>query len=120
MAYPMGIYHGVNHGFAITLLLPEIVKHNEGVNSSLYKDLMELLPQEFKNQRLSAFLYSLLERFCLKTKLSDFGVKSSDLDFLSQRGLDLKPALSNNPVDFNEEDSIRILKTYLDNSQLLT
>lgn len=110
MAYPMGIYHGVNHGFAITLLLPEIVKHNEDLNGSLYNDLMEFLPQEYKNQRLSAFLYSLLDSFSLKTRLSDFGVKSSDIDFLSQRGLDLKPALSNNPVDFNEEDSIRVLK----------
>ena len=110
MAYPVGIYHGVNHGFAITLLLPEIVKHNEDLNGSLYNDLMEFLPQEYKNQRLSAFLYSLLDSFALKTKLSDYGVKSTDLDFLSQRGLDLKPALSNNPVDFNEEDSIRVLK----------
>ena len=43
-------------------------------------------------------------------KLTRYGATAKDVDFLAERGLDLKTALANNPVGFGLDDAKRVLR----------
>lgn len=75
--------------------------------SKIKRDLKD--PVE-KSNKLCELLkgYSPLKH--LKTHLRDYGVDESNYEFLAERGLDLAPALNNNPVAFGYEDSKKVLK----------
>lgn len=116
MAYPLGIYHAVPHGMAVGLMISKVVEINVEKGCTLYSDLLDLVdgadcsgtPQE-KSRRFS----TLLNRYApLKflTPMSRFGITQKEISFLSQKGLELTPALSNNPVDFNIDDAEKVLQ----------
>lgn len=117
LSYPLGIYHNVPHGVAVALLLPEVIGINIEKGCYLYSALYDLVenkkdlkdPVE-KSNKLCELLkgYSPLKH--LKTHLRDYGVDESNYEFLAERGLDLAPALNNNPVAFGYEDSKKVLK----------
>lgn len=117
MAYPMGIYHHIPHGVAVALLLPKVVAINVSKGCLDYADLLPLIagitPSGDRGRDARAFsdwlsAYTPLAR--LDPKLTRFGVGAAQVDFLAARGLDLVPALSNNPVEFNLKDSSMVLR----------
>ena len=49
----------------------------------------------------------------LNFHLADYGATAPDLESLSQKALDLKSALSNNPVEFERQDARKALESIL-------
>lgn len=117
MAYPLGIYNQVPHGVAVARLLPKIVRKNVGMGCFLYADLYDLIEgaEKEKDKKAKSELFAgLLEEYkpikFIGKKFSDYGINGSNLEFLAERGLDLKSALSNNPVEFKLDDAKEALK----------
>ncbi|MCK5607139.1 iron-containing alcohol dehydrogenase [Candidatus Pacearchaeota archaeon] len=117
LSYPLGIYHNVPHGVAVALLLPEVVGVNIKKGCDLYSVLYDLIenkddikgPVE-KSYRFYELLKEYLPSKHLKTNLRNYGVDESNYEFLAERGLDLAPALNNNPVTFDLDDSKKVLQ----------
>ena len=117
LSYPLGIYHNVPHGIAVALLLPEVIGLNVKKGCNLYSVLYDLIEnkEELDNavEKSNKFC-ELLKKYSpskhLKTNLGEYGVDKSNFEFLAQRGLDLVPALNNNPVPFDFDDSKNVLQ----------
>jgi alcohol dehydrogenase class IV len=115
LSYPLGIYNHVPHGLAVATLLPEVISINVEKGCAIYGDLYSHIsdaPQHEKpTEKAEAFsqmlaVYKPLSY--LGNKFSDYGINEKNIDFLAERGLDLKSALNNNPVEFTLKDSKRI------------
>ncbi|MCX5677962.1 MAG: iron-containing alcohol dehydrogenase [Candidatus Omnitrophica bacterium] len=117
ISYAMGLYHNIPHGLAVAYLLPAVVKINMEKGCNLYADLYDLidvadkgLSIRMKAERFSSDLSVYGPLSCLTKKFSDYGVTEKNRGFIAKRGLDLTPALSNNPVEFGLEEALRVLR----------
>ncbi|MFP3043040.1 iron-containing alcohol dehydrogenase [Treponema primitia] len=112
LSYPLGIYNHVPHGFAVATLFPEVVAINVGKGCNLYADLYDRIagaprlenPAE-KSAAFAKMIASYKPLSYLGKKFRDYGIDETKIDFLAERGLDLKSALNNNPIEFTFEDS---------------
>jgi alcohol dehydrogenase class IV len=116
MAYPLGIYHKVPHGVAVGLIIPKVVEINVEKGCEFYADLLDIAepgaagsPAE-KSRRFAALLARFPAFDHMDRKLTRYGIEAKDVDFLAERGLDLKSALGNNPVPFGLDDAKRVLR----------
>ena len=97
-------------------MISKVVEINVEKGCTLYSDLLDLVdgtdysgtPQE-KSRRFSTMLnkYTPLK---FLTPMGRFGITQKEISFLSQKGLELTSALSNNPVDFNIDDAKKVLQ----------
>ena len=117
LAYPLGIYFGVPHGMAVAPLLPHVLAVNIRKGARQYIELSGMLSRdgdrlsdEEKCWQLHEFVAGLAPAGVLPTSLRDYGVRESDVPELAERGLDLKSALSNNPVEFTRDDAQYVLE----------
>ena len=110
LAYPLGIYNKVPHGVAISLILDKVVNINIEKGCELYEDLVGLIDSErdYSKKNLHELLKSYPPASFINKTLSDYGINRENYQFLAERGLDLESALSNNPVDFDLNDSKRV------------
>lgn len=121
MAYPLGIYNGIPHSIAVAHLLPKVVKLNVEKGCFVYADLYALIegseqggtPKQ-KSELFSSLLEEYLPLAYINKKFSHYGVNKSNYEFLAERGLDLTPALINNPVEFGLSDAKIVLKQLFD------
>jgi alcohol dehydrogenase len=120
ISYALGIYHEVPHAVAIARLLPPVVKINVERGCTLYADLYRLIDgadtagdDRALAHSFSAALGSYAPLSKIKKTLGDYGVNQGNADFLAERGLDLAPALSNNPVDFGLAESKAVLRSLI-------
>ncbi|MDR1881448.1 MAG: iron-containing alcohol dehydrogenase [Prevotella sp.] len=126
MSYPLGIYNHVPHGTAVATLLPKVIATNIKKGASQYATLYDVVDEvpffRNANEKLNAFLEQIHSfkpfQYIGKT-FRDYGINESNIDFLAERGLDLKSALSNNPVEFTLNDSISIYQQLMKESTLL-
>lgn len=120
MAYPLGIFMNIPHGIAVGKLLPKVVRVNVNKGCDLYADLYDLTDEArggiSQSQKAELFC-ELMEDYppaeYIHKRFSDYGVDYDNCEFLAKRGLDLEPALKNNPVDFGFEDALKVLKELL-------
>ena len=117
MAYPLGIYNDIPHSIAVGCILPKVIRVNFEKGCHLYADLYDLIEDKEKITNKS----KKAERFCsvlknyypmnyIDNSFRNYGINENNYRFLAERGLDLIPALSNNPTDFNLSDAIKVLR----------
>lgn len=116
IAYALGTHFHVPHSVALAMLLPKVMRINQGKIPGLYATLWDLvapednqLPQDEKSERVIARLEELLKEAGFKSRLSDYGVSGGDIELLASKGLALKSALQNNPAKFVLDDSLTVL-----------
>ncbi len=116
MAYPLGIYNEVPHGLAVAKLLPEVVRLNIEKGCYEYAGLYRLIEgartggdARSDSESFQAALGSYPPLKYLNKTFSDYGIGKDNYEFLAERGLDLKSALSNNPVPFTLDDAKAVL-----------
>jgi alcohol dehydrogenase len=120
VAYALGTHFHIPHGMANAMLLTKVMRMNHQKRPGLYAYLWDLvhpeevgMPAVTRSDHLISELEQVLERAAFKTSLLDFGVSLEHIDWLAGEGLKLKSALSNNPVEFDYEDSKAVLKEIL-------
>jgi alcohol dehydrogenase len=120
LSYPLGIYNHIPHGVAVATLLPEVVSINTEKKCCLYADLyahIEGVDCHRSIEEKAVLFAKMLAAYeplnYLGKKFRDYGMDEASIDFLAERGLDLKSALNNNPVEFTLEDSKRVFNMVL-------
>ena len=121
MAYPLGIYNNIPHGVAVAYILPHVIRINLDKGCNLYGDLYDMIEEVEKpdNQKEKANEFcKAIENYyplsLMDKSIKDYGVNIGDYEFLAERGLDLTPALSNNPVEFGLQESKEVLRKILE------
>lgn len=117
ISYALGIYHDIPHGVAVGYLMPEVIKVNVEKGCLLYADLYDLIEgrellsdKKVKAERFAVLFKQYQPLAYISKKFKDYGLDNSNYKFTAERGLDLTPALSNNPVEFTLSDSERVMK----------
>jgi alcohol dehydrogenase len=115
MSYPLGIYHHVPHGLAVGTLLPKVISKNIEKGASQYADLYDSMDGVVTLKNINEKSYAFLQMInsfkplqYLGKTFRDYGINESNINSLAERGLDLKSALNNNPVEFTLQDSVSI------------
>lgn len=117
LSYALGTELGVPHSLAIAMLLPKVMQHNfmKGIIIP-YSELYDCAFHDSNNctdadkaVKLVDFISSLPPAGSLPLNLSQFHKQDITLVYLAEKCLMLKTALANNPVDFGNDDAMRIL-----------
>ncbi|MCX6707909.1 MAG: iron-containing alcohol dehydrogenase [Candidatus Woesearchaeota archaeon] len=119
MSYPLGAVYKVPHGIAGAVFLASIVEFNAERGYKEYHELYDLiegadksLSIQEKNLAFAKEMRRLSSKLKVPTKLTVFGIKKSDIDFLiAQIFGGLKGAIEQNPIQITEKDMRKILET---------
>jgi len=119
-AYPIGAEFHIPHGVANSIMLVPVMEFNMLGNLKKFSELAELLGENTagKNQREMALaavesIRTLTRDLQLPGKLSQFGVKDSDISMLAEGVLKVTRLLANNPRTITTEDAERIYRNVL-------
>ncbi|NTW95242.1 MAG: phosphonoacetaldehyde reductase [Erysipelotrichaceae bacterium] len=109
ISYPLTLKFKMDHGLACALTLGDILRHNLSALSnpeSVYEAFNINNPEQVTQwiEKLSEGIVSM--------RLSDYGVKESDLETLAHLSFTLG-RMENNPIDLNEQQVQDILKLHL-------
>ena len=107
MSYPLGVHFGVPHGIGGGIFLPHVIEHNINEGFFDYVDLFSEDVNKSKENLAHTFLdvikntWSKLE---VPNNLNKYGVNNTHIKPFISDTLDLKGALDQNPVPFNEDE----------------
>lgn len=115
ISYPLGVLHGVPHGFAGGLLLPKVVRHNVSVGWKGYESLHRTIAEEAPaGGRSAAFVESLerLYKHCgAPTDFGRWGVDDNAVVALVEDTMANRAAnLTHNPVPFGRAEVEALLR----------
>jgi len=103
----LGSLHNVTHGLACAVVLPAVLEYNLETNPEKRDALESVLGEEpIKAVR------NLIREVNLPERLSELGIKESDLKELAEKSLTAS-STKNNPREVNYEDVLDILKKAL-------
>jgi alcohol dehydrogenase class IV len=114
LAYPVGARFHVPHGLSNSLVLPEVLRFNVGAAQDLYAQLAEIVvpgakgSAAEKSQALVSRLSALPIELGLPTRLSEVGIKESDLPTLAEDAMRQTRLLVNNPREVQYDDALAI------------
>lgn len=111
LSYPLGTNFNVPHGIAGAVFLPKVVEINVNKGSTAYTELYDAIEgaktemgEKEKNEEFSTRMSEFCKRIGVPEKLTQFGVKKSDVELFVKESRWLKGALEQNPVPFDEND----------------
>jgi alcohol dehydrogenase class IV len=120
LGYPLGGHFHVPHGVSNALMLPHVLGHNMGAAMQLYAELGLLLDPGLEHAGAQARAQSFVERmrdFSVRAgvpqRLSEVGVRASDLPFLASEAMKQERLLVNNPCPIDESDAWRLYEAAL-------
>jgi len=122
LAYPLSCHHGMSHGESNSVTMPAVMEFNAPVATKMYAEIAPYMFADLKegsgtDDEITAKLVdrckNLVPDLGIKPKLSQWGIKESDLDFLADEGLKQQRLLPNNPRHVTKEDAVDIYKNLL-------
>ena len=108
LAHPLGIRYGIPHGMACALTMAKVIQYNRPARRQRYDEIAGLLGGGA--DAADAFS-SLLERLGVPARLSDYGVKKSDIPRIVEESRG--GSRGYNPIDHNDETVARMLEELL-------
>ena len=112
LSYPLGGKYHIPHGVSNAMMLVPVMKFNEPVCKDLLARVYDRVVkngEETTEDAKSAWIINRLGEIVTKleipTSLDEYGVKSEDLDFLVEAGMDVKRLLVNNMREIQKEDA---------------
>ena len=115
-SYPLGVMYKVPHGFAGAVFLTSILKFNIEKGYTDYAELYDLIDgsnqaisRKEKNLEFLKKIDLLFEKIKIPKKLSFYGLRQKDLDFLVSQYDMLKPAIDQNPIEVTKDDAKDII-----------
>ncbi|MGH1543843.1 MAG: iron-containing alcohol dehydrogenase [Arenicella sp.] len=120
LAYPLGGHFHVPHGLSNALVLPHVLDFNMSSASDQYADLADIIFPELANQEKNKKLDKLLLNTAslsadlgLESKLSQVGVKQSDIELLAEDAMKQTRLLVNNPREMTYDAALTIYQQAL-------
>ena len=115
-SYPLGVFYNVPHGYAGGVFLSSVTRMNVEKGYQDYALLYDLIdgvnqklsPKE-KNREFAKKIQELMDKLSVPKSLSDFKLKSRDIEFMIEQYDVLKTAIAQNPVEITRDDVRRIL-----------
>lgn len=123
LAYPLGSHFHLTHGLSNTVMLPHVIDFNRGVphGAALYSELAPFISEKLERdgvgggQRDAARDAEAAERVVqeikqlqvdlgMRTKLTDMGIASKDVDLLTREAMKQTRLLPNNTREVGEGD----------------
>ena len=115
LAYPLGGHFHVPHGLSNALVLPYVLEFNMAEASEHYAEIAPIIFPELAGLSVEEMgagmvkgLMELGPALGLPTKLSEVGVKESDLTMLAEDAMKQSRLLVNNPREVTYEDALAI------------
>ncbi|WP_151448306.1 iron-containing alcohol dehydrogenase [Lacisediminimonas profundi] len=114
LAYPVGARFHVPHGLSNSLVLPEVLRFNHSSSYELYAELATIIipdatgSAQERSQQLVEYLSGLPAELGLPTRLSEVGIKESDLVMLATDAMKQTRLLVNNPREVSYDDALAI------------
>lgn len=120
LSYPLGGKYHIPHGMANAILLPGVLKANLSVCGKEYKELAKVImpKEELKGMEnvaegFTEYIAGLCERLGIPKKLTGFGVRQEDIEYLAGNAMDVKRLLSQNPKELTKEEICGIYRELL-------
>lgn len=114
MSYPLGVRFGVPHGIGGGIFLPEVIKHNIENGFHEYSNMIDDINSNLSIKKNALNFYEKIMKTWSKLNvpidLGAFGMNSNHIDQFVADTMELKLALDQNPVSFNENEIISILQ----------
>ena len=107
LAHPLGAKTGAPHGLLCGLLLPHVLRFNRGHDLEKSRDLAVALSTP--GEDLALFAENLLASCDVPTKLSQLGVRESDLPALAAEAMP-SGSTKSNPRPVTEADALEVLR----------
>ena len=112
-ANPLTARYGINHGTAISVLLPHVVRWNASIVSSDYLEMLAIVGESTKVGTPGSLLAALLERLAraakLPASLKELGVPREELGDLAEEAA-AQWTGKFNPRSFNKDGAMEIYK----------
>ncbi|WP_420093128.1 iron-containing alcohol dehydrogenase [Noviherbaspirillum denitrificans] len=111
LAYPVGGIFHVVHGISNALVLPEVLRFNVPAAAHQYAELAAIVApaargsDEAKAMSMIEELERLAARLHVETRLSQVGIKESDLDRMAEDAMLQTRLLKNNPREITQADA---------------
>lgn len=111
LSYPLGGKYHIPHGVSNAILLPSILEVNLSECKKEYIELANvILPEDIIHSALDvpsafvAYITDLCRKLQIPEKLTSFGVKEEDVDFLTDNAMEVKRLLDRNPKKLTKEE----------------
>ncbi len=114
LAYPIGGHFHVPHGLSNALVLVPILEFNMDVAGPLYGEIAAaILPGKSRGEDLLDAMRGLVADMPMEQRLSEVGIKESDLDLLADDAMKVTRLLVNNPREVTRADARAIYASVL-------
>lgn len=111
ISFPLTTEYGVSHGIACSITLPAFIKISGEQAESKMKDLIRYLGYE-SIEKFASAVEELMISMKMPVRLHEIGVKESDLEHITQVGLNAA-IIQLTPATMNEETVYHLLKSIL-------
>lgn len=116
-SYPLGAVYGVAHGHAGAIFLSGITRINVGKGYLDYAQLYDLIEDadkslsiKEKNLEFANQIHLLMDKLQIPDKLSTFGLKNKDIEFMIGQYDVLKKAIDQNPLEITKSDITELMQ----------
>jgi alcohol dehydrogenase class IV len=115
---PLGAHHDIDHGLALGILLPSVMRANMEVRVEKFAKIAQLLgcdthamSQEEAAEAAISVVEDLIADVGLEGRLSEFGVKEEELPAFAAEAMN--PAMATNPKQLSEEEVAALYREVL-------
>jgi len=120
LSYPLGGKYHIPHGVSNAILLPFVMDVNMECCQEEFTTLAPYMipdinnyPKEQWPKMVVDYLYTLMKKLDIPDKLTGFGVKPEDLDYLTDNAVKVERLLLKNPKKLTKEEIKNIYKKLL-------
>ncbi len=114
LAYPIGGHFHVPHGLSNALVLVPVMEFNMEAAGHLYGEIAAaILPGKSRGEDLLDAMRGLVADMPMEQRLSEVGIKESDLDLLADDAMKVTRLLVNNPREVTRADARAIYASVL-------
>ncbi len=124
ISYPITSFFNIPHGHAVALTLPSLLEFNFNVSNDNIQDKrgidfvkdrikeLSLMLNSKSIEETKNYITQLMKAIELKTKLSELGIRKTDINTIVENGLSPQ-RVSNNPRKMSEKDLRKLLSDVL-------
>jgi alcohol dehydrogenase class IV len=117
LSYPLGVHFKVPHGIGGGIFLPKVIRHNIDRGYYGYAELHDAVhaarPLNLSDEKKSRLFLDEMEKLwqdlSIPADVTTFGLKADFLDQFVKETMELKGALDQNPVVFDEKSILETL-----------